>query len=106
MNERMLLVFKKEVEWKTTIGILKSRHGILGYHVPPPSPSNSGNPAISSLSILWLLPQFALIAAAEAFIYPVSWEPYFGVSPHHLKKLIPPNMNPFEFQEFQTTPPS
>ena len=42
--------------------------------VPPaPSPSNAGNPAISSLSILWLLPQFALIAAAEAFIYPVSW---------------------------------
>eukprot|EP00435_Cladocopium_sp_Y103_P013672 s1533_g3.t1 len=33
-----------------------------------------GEEQISTLSILWLLPQFALIAAAEAFIYPASAE--------------------------------
>ena len=32
----------------------------------------AGKPEISSLSVLWLLPQFALIAAAEAFVYPAS----------------------------------
>jgi dipeptide/tripeptide permease len=35
------------------------------------SPCFVGEEQISTLSILWLLPQFALIAAAEAFIYPV-----------------------------------
>jgi len=38
------------------------------------TPRLPGHPAVSSLSILWLLPQFALIAAAEAFIYPASAE--------------------------------
>jgi len=38
------------------------------------TPRLPGNPSVSSLSILWLLPQFALIAAAEAFIYPASAE--------------------------------
>ncbi|CAK9018959.1 unnamed protein product [Durusdinium trenchii] len=34
----------------------------------------AGDPDISSLTVLWLLPQFALIAAAEAFVYPASAE--------------------------------
>lgn len=38
------------------------------------APRLPGEEQISTLSILWLLPQFALIAAAEAFIYPASAE--------------------------------
>eukprot|EP00439_Symbiodinium_sp_Y106_P076037 s72_g15.t1 len=37
-------------------------------------PRLPGQPEVSSLSVAWLLPQFALIAAGEAFIYPASAE--------------------------------
>ncbi|OLQ11077.1 Protein NRT1/ PTR FAMILY 7.3 [Symbiodinium microadriaticum] len=38
------------------------------------TPRLPGEPEVSSLSVAWLLPQFALIAAGEAFIYPASAE--------------------------------
>ncbi|CAE7352702.1 NPF7.1 [Symbiodinium natans] len=38
------------------------------------TPRLPGQPEISSLSIAWLLPQFALIAAGEAFVYPATAE--------------------------------
>ncbi|CAJ1408360.1 unnamed protein product [Effrenium voratum] len=37
-------------------------------------PRLPGEPDVSSLSVLWLLPQFALIATGEAFVYPACAE--------------------------------
>ena len=41
----------------------------------------AGEPDVSSLSVLWLLPQFALIATGEAFVYPARSPRFCGGNP-------------------------
>lgn len=41
----------------------------------------AGEPDVSSLSVLWLLPQFALIATGEAFVYPARSPGFCGGNP-------------------------